>query len=167
MELNKAVFKLLTQITEAVKQLEDSQYAEPLPVLSQSSIGQHVRHVIEMYECLLDGYEAGIVNYELRKRQKSLETMKDAAIKRIEELVNKIGNLEDKSLELELNFDEKSTDFTRLNSNFYRELAYNIEHTIHHMALLRIGLTEIGTGSIHPNFGIASSTVKFRTQCAQ
>lgn len=167
MELNKAVFKLLTQITEAVNQLEDSQYAEPLPVLSQSSIGQHVRHVIEMYECLLDGYEAGIVNYELRKRQKSLETMKDEAINRIEELINKIGNLEDKSLELELNFDEKSTEFTRLNSNFYRELAYNIEHTIHHMALLRIGLTEIGTGSIHPNFGIASSTVKFRTQCAQ
>jgi uncharacterized damage-inducible protein DinB len=167
MELNKAVFKLLTQITEAVKQLEDSQYAEPLPILSQSSIGQHVRHVIEMYECLLDGYEAGIVNYELRKRQKSLETLKDAAIKRIEELINKIGNLEDKTLELELNFDEKSTDFTRLNSNFYRELAFNIEHTIHHMALLKIGLKEIGTNSIHPNFGIASSTVKFRTQCAQ
>lgn len=167
MKLKNAVFKLLSQITEAVNQLENSQYTEPLPVLSQSSIGQHVRHVIEMYECLLNGYEAGMVNYELRKRQKLLETNKEAAIERIGELIKKIENLEDKPIELELNFDEENNNFFRLKSNFFRELAYNIEHTIHHMALLRIGFKEIGSNSLHPNFGIASSTVKFRTQCAQ
>jgi len=52
-------------------------------------------------------------------------------------------------------------------SNYYRELAYNLEHTIHHMALIRVGVNEVSSIELPVEFGVAYSTVKYRKQCAQ
>ena len=52
-------------------------------------------------------------------------------------------------------------------SNYYREIAYNLEHTIHHMALIRVGINEVSSVVLPTEFGVAYSTIKFRQQCAQ
>ena len=52
-------------------------------------------------------------------------------------------------------------------TNYYREIAYNLEHTIHHMALIRVGLRELGDIAVDDSYGVASSTLKYRKQCAQ
>ena len=54
-----------------------------------------------------------------------------------------------------------------IKTNYYRELAYNLEHTIHHMALIRVGIAEVSSLSVPENFGVAYSTLKFRERCAQ
>ena len=44
-----------------------------------------------------------------------------------------------------------------------RELTYNNEHAIHHMAILRIALMQESMNvSISENFGVANSTIKYR-----
>ena len=68
---------------------------------------------------------------------------------------------------LEATYDEHSDKFINIATNYHREIAYNLEHTIHHMALIRVGLTEVAKIELPENFGVASSTVKFRNQCAQ
>ena len=61
----------------------------------------------------------------------------------------------------------ESMEIVTIPSNYYRELAYNLEHTIHHMALIRVGITEVSGIQLSDDFGVASSTVKYRKQCAQ
>jgi hypothetical protein len=51
-------------------------------------------------------------------------------------------------------------------TNYYREMAYNLEHTIHHMALIRTGINDVSRISVPENFGVAISTMKYRKQCA-
>jgi len=52
-------------------------------------------------------------------------------------------------------------------TNYYRELIYNLEHTIHHMALIKVGINEVSCIAVPEGFGIATSTIKFRRSCAQ
>jgi hypothetical protein len=47
------------------------------------------------------------------------------------------------------------------------EIAYNLEHTIHHMALIRVGLHELGDITLDDSYGVAPSTLKYRKRCVQ
>ena len=62
---------------------------------------------------------------------------------------------------------ENSGGIVAIPSNYYREIAYNLEHTIHHMALIRVGVNEVSTIELPQEFGVAYSTIKYRQQCAQ
>jgi hypothetical protein len=70
-------------------------------------------------------------------------------------------------LVLEACYDDQSVESITISTNYYREIAYNLEHTIHHMALIRVGLNEVSGIQLPDDFGVASSTVKHRKQCAQ
>ncbi len=48
-------------------------------------------------------------------------------------------------------------------SSFHREVAYNIEHAIHHMALLKVAVNQtLHYIQLPENFGVASSTVRYQ-----
>jgi hypothetical protein len=50
-----------------------------------------------------------------------------------------------------------------VNTNYYRELLYNMDHAIHHCAIIRIGLMSFDHVSIPEGFGIAPSTIRHRS----
>jgi hypothetical protein len=116
--------------------------------------------------CLEHGYQTGVINYEKRKRDVRIENDKVFA----QELLFGIGhsiNKPDKELLLEGNYNEHTEETTSIPSNYYRELLYNLEHTIHHMALIRVGINEIASIQIPQEYGVAASTIKYKKACAQ
>jgi hypothetical protein len=54
-------------------------------------------------------------------------------------------------------------------SNIERELMYNIEHTIHHLAIIKIGLNAVAPQiALSEHFGVAPSTIRHKQNiCAQ
>jgi hypothetical protein len=70
-------------------------------------------------------------------------------------------------LQLQVIYDDTADEPIIISTNYFREVAYNIEHTIHHMALIRVGINETTNILLPENFGVASSTIKYRKQCAQ
>ncbi|MHA4811800.1 hypothetical protein ACX0G9_27135 [Flavitalea flava] len=167
MQLQLAVRHVFGQLTESLRQLHPNEYLQSCQTLSGNTIGQHVRHIIELFQVLENGYEPGLVNYENRKRDKIIEKDIDLAIYLLEQIIKDL-NRPDKPLMLEASYDELSGIPFTLQTNFFREIVYNLEHTIHHMALIRIGMREICPHLIlAENYGIASSTIKYRRQCAQ
>ena len=161
MQLQQTVKSVFVQLSQSLHQLSDEQYVQPSKTLFNATIGQHVRHIIELFTCLEKGYESGWVNYENRKRDLTIETNKDFA----KELLQKIySGLEkpNKSLLLESNYDELSEVGITVTTNYYREIIYNLEHTVHHMALIRVGINEVSAVIVPDDFGVASSTIKYR-----
>jgi uncharacterized damage-inducible protein DinB len=70
----------------------------------------------------------------------------------------------DKSLLLEVNYDIEKESNETLTTTVKRELVYNIEHAVHHMALMKIGIREIAPGiSLPADFGIAASTLRHQS----
>lgn len=166
MELQKAVQQVFLQLTDSLSRLQPDQYAHSCKNLSGNTIGQHVRHIIEMFQCLDAGYQKGEVDYEKRKRDIQIETDKDFATNLLKEISRQISK-ENKTLYLLTYYDELQEQPEKISTNYYREIAYNLEHTIHHMALIRVGLRELGDLPVDDSYGVASSTLKYRKQCAQ
>jgi hypothetical protein len=166
MQLEQTLQNVFGQLSESLQLLSPDQYTKAIPTLSNASIGQHVRHIIEMFQCLEAGYETGVVNYEKRKRDPLIETNKDLAIELLQAIYKNL-NRENKELILEAAYDETNDKVARVNSNYQREIIYNLEHTVHHMALVKIGIREVSNLSLPEGYGVASSTIKFRQTCAQ
>jgi hypothetical protein len=166
MQLQEAVNNVFVQLAETLNQLTQQEYVKPCSTLFNNTIGQHVRHIIELFQCLESGYDNSLVNYEKRKRDIAIETDKQLASDLLKNIYQQL-NRPDKALVLEACYDEHASEPITIATNYYREIAYNLEHTIHHMALIRVGIAEVSSIVLPDDFGVASSTVKYRKQCAQ
>lgn len=166
MQIAQAIRNIFVQLHETLDKLTPEQYTACSKSLFNATIGQHVRHIVELFQCLESGYESGMVNYENRKRDKQIETDKNLAIQLLHQISHNLVRA-DKTLQLEMSYDDVSNETVSVETNYYREVIYNLEHTVHHMALIRVGVTELSDITLPDGFGVATSTIKHRETCAQ
>jgi hypothetical protein len=146
-------------------------YQAPLEILSGSTIGQHTRHIIEFYNCLLEQYMDDIVpeiNYAKRRRDFLIESAPDHALQNVNHICDRLAEL-DPEKKCVLDCTEHGRDQLMVSSTIGRELIYNIEHTIHHLAIVKIALKATTPSIVLPaHFGVAPSTIRHRQEsCAQ
>ncbi len=154
----------LNNLADILQQLPDqSLYTNPCEALSNATIGQHTRHIIELYQCLLAGYPDGKINYDDRKRNPLYENDIPAALEVIKE-IQKTLEQPDKEVNI---FCGTNDDPVCIESNYYREVLYNLEHCIHHQALIKVALLPVKNINIADGFGVAPSTLQYRHECAQ
>ena len=153
--------KLLTQLQQLLANLDDSAYSMPVAVLSDASLGKHTRHVVECLMALDRGYETGRVNYDLRKRDKQMEDNRAHGLMALGSIT---GGLErpDKPLWLVTDFNPHAGSSHLIATNYARELVHNLEHIVHHMALIRIGVHAITDLQLPEDFGVALSTLRHK-----
>jgi len=154
----------LLQLKDFLVAIEDEHYKACTDLLLGASIGQHVRHILEFYVCFKEGYAARVVNYDLRRRDFSIEQNRNVAIDAIANITEWIATEKSSVLYLEGGYGESELHVFSIPSNFDRELVYNIEHAIHHMAIIKIAGTSLYQYSFPTNFGIADSTLNHQTQ---
>ena len=155
-------------------EIDPGVYQMPLELLFGASIGQHTRHFVEFYQCLLaqttGDTQEPVVNYALRKRELRIEEDPAFTSALIQEICSRLTGL-DESQSCRLICDEHVADAEGLaiGSNVGRELMYNIEHTIHHLAIIKIGLNAVAPQIVLPeHFGVAPSTIRHKQNiCAQ
>jgi hypothetical protein len=154
----------LNSLADVLQQLSGKdQYSNPCEALSNATIGQHTRHIIELYQCLIEGYAPGKINYDDRKRNPLYENDIPAAIEIIREIQK---NLEQPDKQLKI-FCGTNDNAVCIESNYYREVLYNLEHCIHHQALIKVALLSIKNINMADGFGVAPSTLQYRQECAQ
>jgi hypothetical protein len=153
----------LRSISALLTVLPDGVYTQPCSQLSGATIGQHVRHTLELYQCLLSGYESGLIAYDKRKRDKTIETELSTSEVVIDSICAELDK-PDKVLQVVYEIEGREIS---LQSNYQRELMYNLEHAIHHMALIKVAVISLTDIVLPIGFGVAPSTITFRAQCVQ
>lgn len=164
MQLVEACDTILGQLADLVERIEERDFVTPSESLGRSTIGQHLRHTLEFFMCLEAGVQSGTVNYDTRAHDRIIEADKFlalAAIYRIRAFVRQQPPRQ--SLKLEVGYKRHSEEAVRLDTNYLRELTYNIEHAVHHMAIMKIGVREVAPYVTLPSdFGIAVSTIRYQ-----
>lgn len=169
MDLINANSENLKTIQDLVRKIGDDEIIQPLEILHGSSIGQHIRHILEFYVCLTNRKDT--VCYDKRERNLMLETNRMSIVQTIDELITALlENQTDTEINVLMSFDAAQANFTTVSSSYFRELAYCLEHTVHHSAIIKIALTEKFKHITVPDqFGVAYSTLRNRIEkvCAQ
>ena len=166
MKLQEISIALFSQLTSVVKQLAPAEFTRPLPILLGSSVGKHLRHVIEFYDLALTAHQTGSINYDRRVRQTALETDPKAAIDAMHQMAVLVDLYQhDRLLDFEASYSPDGEPNIRISTTYYRELHYNIEHAVHHAAIIRIGLQHTFSEVVlPPHFGVSYATVQHETQ---
>jgi len=156
--LKQETIYYLNQTRSYLEEISTGDYIQSIPQLSNSTIGKHTRHFLECYQCLLKQQALGQVCYDHRPRNEALETNPKIALQVLNELIQQIGTL-DVAVPLVLKTSLSTNQ--PISTTVNRELLHNYEHTTHHLALIRVGLTLLdSTIKIPENFGFANSTIE-------
>jgi len=166
MHLTATATGLFRQLRDALHGITAEQYTTKNSLLSNASVGQHVRHIVELFQQMVTGYGTGEINYENRQRNFLIETDISFALAQLDAVAAALS-LPNKNLQLTAGYDIDATTSITVATNYYREIIYNVEHTIHHMALIRIALEWGFNITLPADFGVAPSTLKYRKACAQ
>lgn len=161
----KAVAKEnLIQLKEMLQSINKENYTRPNEILSGSSVGWHIRHILEFYLLLVSGSFSETISYDKRQRDIRIEEGQQFAIQTIDRLLKGIDTLDETlTVKFEGDFTADGTAQNIALSSVGRELAYCIEHSIHHQAIIKAGLIILGLSELtNENFGMAYSTIRYR-----
>lgn len=165
MKASSGTLLIIEQLGELLDRLDTGTYTRALPLFHGSSIGQHVRHIVEFYVCLLEGYPSAHIDYSSRKRNNELSDHPEAAFATLEHIADTVQRLDEQQwLNVESEFCDTADDERPVYiSSMGRELQYAFDHAVHHLAIIRMGLeTHFPEVPVDKDLGVAPSTLKFR-----
>jgi hypothetical protein len=138
----------------------DGSFSRPLSILHGNTIGMHIRHILEFFQSVDAATDHHELNYDLRKRNMLLQTDPLFALEVLQNLQEGLEGIKDRTIVLKMDY---GYGLCEVKTTVFRELAYNIEHTVHHLALIKIALeAHFPEIECPQNLGIAYSTQQFQ-----
>ncbi|MEZ6004776.1 MAG: DinB family protein [Planctomycetota bacterium] len=164
---------ILGQACDLVARVDNARYAQPHPDLGLSSIGSHLRHILDFYSLFLgamqrfDGGEAvPVLDYDRRERRPAIETDAEQGALALRDiraaLEQRLGGPWPAALRVQTD-SLGCKHAPQSDSSVERELQAMLSHTVHHYALIKIAAGRVG---IDPGreFGVAPSTLRYWEQ---
>jgi uncharacterized damage-inducible protein DinB len=132
------------------------------------SVGPHLRHCIDHFRLLLDGWRSGSVDYDGRPRDALLERNPYAVRDALGAIAGLLAEIRTVDLQRELSVTQSaapgrppSSSPTRLE----RELVFLSGHTIHHIAIMVLAARAAGV-DVPSRLAVAYSTEAYRDSFA-
>lgn len=124
-------------------------------------VGPHMRHIVDHYQCLVQGLEDGVIDYDARERCRETELSVPRARRVLQSLRQALERLlegADPSLTVRLATDPGEPSMAS-RSSLGRELQFVQSHAVHHFALIRAALGNSGV-QLPDGFGKAPATLR-------
>jgi hypothetical protein len=127
---------------------------------NSSSIGAHIRHVLDRAHCVVEGFTNKNIDYDNRRRQKALEQNPQLCVKELERILSEIRNFKGDLDETVYVSETVREDGLKVNikSTYNRELLDIILHMVHHLATMKFILEKNGV-MMDKDFGKNVSTI--------
>ncbi|MEM6687005.1 MAG: hypothetical protein AAF617_14585, partial [Bacteroidota bacterium] len=126
-----------------------------------SSVGSHIRHVLDFYNCIFIGLANNYVDLTSRARDQRIENDCTCAIKEVEVVASKLKSLSDANLNSLITVaDDLGNGPVALQYTLGALLSQANSHTIHHYAIVAYILDQLDVNIKDENFGYNPTTPK-------
>lgn len=166
MDLLPIVENTLSHARLFLRILEEKCFCQPLEFFFRSSFGQYTRHIFEFLNGLIRQCESGEINYDPRLRNKAIEDCPELAMDGRGTILGEVG-MHDlyQRLALAFAYDCDTEQCHTVETTFERDIVCSIEHVIHRLAIIKIGLKLIAPELEVPrDVGVAPFAVRFHGQ---
>lgn len=154
----------LTKINIVLESLSDTEYADKSVAPFYSSVGGHVRHILDFYDAIISGTPAGKINLVDRKRDEMVEQFTTVALDHVSRIRKELSEL---STEYDLVLpvvDNLGDGNIEVPYTLGGILSHANSHAIHHYAIISYILDSLGLSVKDTSFGYNPSTPKQITQ---
>jgi len=139
--------------------ISDAQYADTTVKPYHSSIGSHMRHILDVFDCIFEGLEDGHIDLTARKRNKLVERSTGVGIAYFEQILAKLEALNNSNLEqIILVSDNLGLGMVTAKYTLAAILIQAHSHAMHHFASLGYIITELGIDLPDKDFGFNPTT---------
>ncbi|MCB9082331.1 MAG: hypothetical protein H6555_11545 [Lewinellaceae bacterium] len=170
MTSKESLFALKQSVQSLLQQLSPAQYTRHLDLFEGATIGQHVRHIVDFFQCLDRGVVQGTVDYADRERDIRLEHQPGFALEQLTLFMERLGNLDEATLinvlaDVSANPEAQRPRYL---SSIGREFSYIHDHAVHHLAIIKMGLSQLSEPVLlDSKLGVAPATLRHRESSNQ
>ncbi len=126
-----------------------------------SSIGVHIRHILDVFDCVFDGLESGNINLINRKRNELAEKYTKYGIAYFEDILKRLKLIEKEDYNgIVLVTDDLGLGIVSTNYTLGGILIQAHSHAIHHFASVGYVISQLGIALPDADFGFNPTTPK-------
>lgn len=154
--------EVLEQVSRFISALDDAEYSH-VSARGGSSIGKHVRHILDHYSAVELGLKSGMVLYDARNRGALIESKRRVALEAFEKQIAWLrANSEQANYPMRLRTETSVSVQQQVDVDtcLLRELVYLTNHTVHHLAYMRLLALQQGVQT-DAGIGLAPATASY------
>jgi len=141
--------------------ISDAQYSNISVRPYHSSIGIHMRHVLDMFDCVFCGLDSKCINLVERKRNILAEQETAMGLAYFDEIINKLRNLENADFDQVVEVsDDLGLGMVTTKYTLASILTQAHSHAIHHFASIGYIISQLGIELPDADFGYNPTTPK-------
>ena len=149
-----AIEKNLQRGVKLLNNLSDDEYADCSVAPYYSSIGNHIRHVLDVFACIFDGLEKGEIDFSKREKDVLAETNRNVGLRYFETIINRLNNLKENSFHKKITIcDDLGCGKIAAEYTLGSALMQAQSHAIHHFATIGYIINQLNISLPVKDFG--------------
>ncbi|AOW21937.1 DinB family protein [Urechidicola croceus] len=159
-----AIEKNLKRGIKLLNSISDEQYSNTSIAPYYSSIGRHMRHILDIFDCIFIGLPIGQVDLSARTRNELIELKTKEGIQYFNRVIDQLEVYKTLNLEQIINVtDDLGMGKIEQNYTLGGLLIQAHSHAIHHFASLGYIISQLGIEIPDEDFGFNPTTPKNQT----
>ena len=154
-----AIVQNLNRGISLLNSINDDQYANNSTAPYYSSIGIHMRHILDVFNCIFEGIEKGQIDLTARQRNELAETKVAVGLDYFDRIIALLNEVREEDLDRLIEVrDDLGLGLITANYTIAAALIQAHSHAIHHFASIGYIISQMGINLPDGDFGYNPTT---------
>ncbi len=154
-----AIIQNLNRGVNLLNSINDQEYADNSTAPYYSSIGIHMRHILDVFDCILKGIDHKKIDLTSRQRNELAEIKVEIGLNYFNKVMSELSSLEKEDLDMMIEVkDDLGQGMVTANYTLAAALIQAHSHAIHHFASIGYIISQMGINLPDGDFGYNPTT---------